>query len=182
MNISTDVTNKRLRKRGKGGVAPLLRGFVSKVNAIEIGTGVIIASLLPTVVLAQKSRFEMMAGGLQKKSPDEHLSQLSTYFWIFCILVVLGLVIWGLCYYYRRSLRKYFSSKDYLFYELCKTHKLSKPEQSVLLSIVKGTQLAQPASIFLEPHRLAVAQTSDKWKSKKRVIELLQQKIYQTTE
>jgi hypothetical protein len=84
----------------------------------------------------------------------------STFFYL---LIGAIAVVWGGLYLWdqwRKSQVGQVGSPKSLFVELCAAHKLTRPEQSLLLKATKALDLEEPAMVFADPRmigRLATA-------------------------
>jgi hypothetical protein len=86
---------------------------------------------------------------------DRSSSLSANWFLIVVALVIVGLWV-GLYYWdrHRGALTSQAGRRENLFQQLCRAHRLTRQEHSLLTQIVKAKQVAEPAHLFVDPDLL----------------------------
>lgn len=107
--------------------------------------------LLPLLVLGQ-GRVSALGNNFRGSGGNA-----TTLLMLLTAFAIIGVVIW----YLARVLteRRTFNSPRRMFNELCRAHRLSWQECSVLRQLARMHQLKQPSELFLQPERFELNPT-----------------------
>jgi hypothetical protein len=106
---------------------------------------------------------DMSSAGRSAKRYSSQSSSLSNNWFLIAAILTIGALWFGLYYWdrYRKNLASKGDSPKSLFLELCRAHKLSRSERTVLLQIAEKSKLQNPAMIFVDPSVLRILSRSN---------------------
>jgi len=94
-------------------------------------------------------------------------------------LLVVIVFLWGLTRLFNRQEgRRLYNSPKQLFRSLCRAHELDRAQCRLLLQIARTQNVAQPASLFLEPERLDSAVRQPQFKGQEDSLRQLRARLF----
>jgi hypothetical protein len=125
------------------------------------------------ILLAQRSRLEGLRKGFRghRIDSEEILTGL-------LILGGIAMAIWLLSYLLRlQEGRRAYSSPLWLFFSLCRAHRLRWSEGWLLWRVARAQRLSDAARVFLEPERLQAANLGPALRRRAAQLEQLRERL-----
>lgn len=132
------------------------------------------------VLLAKEGRYMQMGRRFRRGGSTIDAADLVT---MLGIIAVVAAIAWLIVRYIKLREKRNTSSAQHLFHELCRAHQLDWPSRKLLQSLAKAHGLANPARMFVEPHRFNADKIGPAFaNSRRRLAELRQQLFAESDE
>jgi hypothetical protein len=130
---------------------------------------------LAAPLLAEASSWQDMGRRFREGGNNFDLSEL--------LLLAGGLgmvfvLLWLLSRFLQRDQRQPYRSSAALFRQLCRAHRLSWRQRSLLWNLAKAHELAEPAAVFLSDECFTAARLSPKLEKREAEIAALRAKLF----
>lgn len=101
-------------------------------------------------LLAKDGRYMHMGSRFRRGSSNIDTADLVT---MLGVIAIVAAIVWLITRYVKLREKRNACSAQHLFHELCRAHQLDWPSRQLLQALAKAHGLADPARIFVEPHR-----------------------------
>lgn len=131
-------------------------------------------------LLAKEGRYMQMGRRFRRNSSNFDTADMVT---MLGILAIVAAIAWLIVRYVKLREQRNASSAQHLFHELCRAHHLDRPTRKLIQSLANAHGLADPARMFVEPHRFNADKLGPAFaNSRRRLAELRQQLFAESDE